>query len=57
MNEKKRRKQFIIYPQRPELMDQLRGLAQKNHRSMNGEINYALEKYINEQETDQSHGN
>ena len=46
---KKQTKPFPIYP-KVEVLEQLKELAEKNHRSINGEIMLAIEKHLTQQE-------
>ena len=46
---KKQTKPFPIYPE-VKLLEQLKKLAEKNHRSINGEIMLAIEKHLTQHE-------
>jgi hypothetical protein len=46
---KKQTKPFPIYPE-VSVLKQLKQLAEKNHRSVNGEIMLAIEKHLTQQE-------
>jgi len=48
-DEKKQTKPFPIYPQ-VDVLEQVKQLAQKNHRSINGEIMIAIEKHIQQEQ-------
>ena len=51
MDEQKQQdtKRFSLYTP-SELLERLRSAAQKNHRSVNGEMLHALEQYLRQQE-------
>ena len=42
-------KRFSLYSP-PDVLERLRNLAQKNHRSINGEMLHAIEQYLTQQE-------
>lgn len=46
-----KQRQFTAYLP-PELVQRLREVAKRNHRSMNAELTMALEKHLDEQEKD-----
>ena len=49
---KKQTKPFPIYPE-INVLEQLKQLAEKNHRSINGEIMIAIEKHLAQGQTAQ----
>ena len=51
MDEQKQQetKRFSLYTSR-DLLERLRSAAQKNHRSVNGEMLHAIEQYLTQQE-------
>ena len=51
MDEQKQQetKRFSLYTP-PDLLERLRSAAQKNHRSVNGEMLHAIEQYLTQQE-------
>ena len=51
MDEQKQQetKRFSLYTP-PDLLERVRNAAQKNHRSVNGEMLHALEQYLSQHE-------